>query len=78
MSLSSALFSQWEAFPSSAARLRAVSPEGREGAVGFACLSVEVRWMDVVTPGPSMALSGRGGRGGGEGYSRYAFPVLHL
>lgn len=46
--------------------------------VGFVCLAVEVGLMDVVTPGSSMALSGMGGRVGGEGYSRYAFPILHL
>lgn len=34
--------------------------------------------MDGVTPGASMALSGMGGRVGGEEYSRYAFPVLPL
>lgn len=34
--------------------------------------------MAVVTPGSSMALSGMGGRVGGEGYSRYAFPILLL
>lgn len=46
--------------------------------VGFICLSVEVGLMDGVTPGASMALSGMGGRVGGEEYSRYAFPVLPL
>lgn len=46
--------------------------------VGSVGLSVEVGWMDGVTPGASRAVSGMGGLVGGEEYSRYAFPVLPL
>lgn len=43
--------------------------EGREGVVGFVCLSVKAGLMDVITPGMSMAVSGNGGgRLGGEGF----------
>lgn len=42
--------------------------EGKEGVVGFVCLSVEAGLMEVVTPSMSVALSGMGGCLGGKGF----------